>query len=75
MTIVRRALVGIIVVAVVGVWAASKMHGSKHYSDTPGQGAALERQQLGSLGGSRRNSVGGLHALDVPTYVSRQNHR
>jgi len=49
MTIVRRLFFGIVAVAVVAVWATNKLNDKPHYTDTPGQGAALQRTQLPPL--------------------------
>lgn len=49
MTIVRRMLFGVVIVAVVAVWATNKLNDKPHYSNTPGQGAALQRTQLPPL--------------------------
>lgn len=48
MTIVRRAIFWVVVVAVVAVWAISQHH-TKHYSNVPGQGTPLQRMQLPPL--------------------------
>lgn len=57
MAIVRRVMFGVIVVAVIAVWATNKLHHTQHYSDTPGQGAALQRTELPPLDASTGGPV------------------
>lgn len=57
MVIVRRAIFWVAVVAVAVVWATSHLNQTRHYSDTPGQGAALQRTELPPLDTSKGGPV------------------
>lgn len=57
MAIVRRAIIWVVVAAVVVVWATSHLHQTRHYSNTPGQGAALQRTVLPPLDTSQGGPV------------------
>lgn len=57
MAIVRRAIVWVVVAAVVVVWATSHLDQTRHYSNTPGRGAALQRTVLPPLDASTGGPV------------------
>jgi hypothetical protein len=56
-TAARRIVIGLVLVAVVGWWAVSRMNQTHHYTDELGQGAALERTVLPPLDAAKGGPV------------------
>jgi hypothetical protein len=53
----KRIVIGLIVAAVIAVWATTQLHGTTHYSNVPGEGAGLQRMVLPPLDASAGGPV------------------